>query len=33
LGRALLKAQLGDEVLWVRPAGNVQVEIIKIEPA
>ena len=33
LGRALLKAQVGDEVLWVRPAGNVQVEIIKIEPA
>ena len=33
LGRALLGAQLGDEVLWVRPAGNLQVEIIRIEPA
>ena len=33
LGRALLGAQLGDEVLWVRPAGNQQVEIIRIEPA
>lgn len=33
LGRALLGAQLGDEVLWCRPAGDVQIEIIKIEPA
>ena len=33
LGRALLGAQPGDEVLWVRPAGDQQVEIIRIEPA
>ena len=33
LGRALWGAQLGDEVLWVRPAGDLQVEIIKIERA
>ena len=33
LGRALLGAQLGDEVLWVRPAGNLQVEIMRIETA
>lgn len=33
LGRALWGAQLGDEVLWIRPAGDLQVEIIKIEPA
>ena len=33
LGRALLGAQLGDEVLWLRPAGDLQVEIIAIEPA
>jgi len=33
LGRALLGAQLGDEVLWQRPAGNQMIEIIRIEPA
>ena len=33
LGRALLGAQLGDEVLWFRPAGDLQVEIIRIDPA
>jgi transcription elongation GreA/GreB family factor len=33
LGRALLGAQLGDEVLWIRPAGDLQVEILAIEPA
>ena len=33
LGRALLGAQLGDEVLWLRPAGDLQVEIIAIKPA
>ncbi|MBM1194375.1 GreA/GreB family elongation factor [Pseudomonas weihenstephanensis] len=33
LGRALLGAQLGDEVLWLRPAGDLRVEIIAIEPA
>lgn len=32
LGRALLGAQLGDEVLWQRPAGNQTIEIIRIEP-
>ena len=33
LGRALLGAQLGDEVLWHRPAGDQLIEIIRIEPA
>jgi transcription elongation GreA/GreB family factor len=33
LGRALLGAQLGDEVLWQRPAGDQLIEIIRIEPA
>ena len=33
LGRALLGAQLGDEVLWQRPAGDQRIEIIRIEPA
>jgi transcription elongation GreA/GreB family factor len=33
LGRALLGAQLGDEVLWQRPAGDQSIEIIRIEPA
>ena len=33
LGRALLGAQLGDEVLWLRPAGDLQIEILAIEPA
>ncbi|MBV6824200.1 GreA/GreB family elongation factor [Pseudomonas sp. PD9R] len=33
LGRALLGAQLGDEVLWRRPAGDQLIEIIRIEPA
>lgn len=32
LGRALLGAQLGDEVLWKRPAGDQLIEIIGIEP-
>jgi transcription elongation GreA/GreB family factor len=32
LGRALLGAQLGDEVLWQRPAGDQVIEIIRIEP-
>lgn len=32
LGRALLGAQLGDEVLWQRPAGDQLIEIIRIEP-
>ncbi|WP_201194908.1 GreA/GreB family elongation factor [Pseudomonas fluorescens] len=33
LGRALLGAQLGDEVLWQRPAGDQAIEIIRIETA
>ncbi|MBP5118262.1 GreA/GreB family elongation factor [Pseudomonas protegens] len=33
LGRALLGARPGDEVLWQRPAGNQLIEIIRIEPA
>jgi transcription elongation GreA/GreB family factor len=33
LGRALLGAQLGDEVLWQRPAGNQLIEIVGIDPA
>ncbi|MFP3516883.1 GreA/GreB family elongation factor [Pseudomonas sp. SIMBA_077] len=33
LGRALLGAQPGDDVLWIRPAGDLQVEILAIEPA
>lgn len=33
LGRALLGAQLGDEVLWQRPASDQLIEIIRIEPA
>lgn len=33
LGRALLGAQPGDEVLWKRPAGDQLIEIILIEPA
>jgi transcription elongation factor GreB len=33
LGRALLGAQLGDEVLWQRPAGDQTIEIIRIETA
>ncbi|MGE8068728.1 GreA/GreB family elongation factor [Pseudomonas sp. NPDC089569] len=33
LGRALLGAQLGDEVLWQRPAGDQLIEVIRIEPA
>ncbi|MGZ7457587.1 GreA/GreB family elongation factor [Pseudomonas sp. Ma2-10] len=32
LGRALLGALLGDEVLWQRPAGDHLIEIIRIEP-
>ncbi|MCP3753008.1 GreA/GreB family elongation factor [Pseudomonas sp. SBB6] len=32
LGRALLGAAPGDEVLWRRPAGDVRIEIVAIEP-
>ncbi|MBD1551087.1 GreA/GreB family elongation factor [Pseudomonas typographi] len=30
LGRALLGAQVGDEVLWQRPAGDMRIEIVAI---
>ncbi|VVN89540.1 GreA/GreB family elongation factor [Pseudomonas fluorescens] len=33
LGRALLGAHPGDEVLWKRPAGDKRVEVLRIEPA
>ena len=33
LGRALLGAQRGDDVLWIRPAGDLQIEILSIESA
>ncbi|RKS16095.1 transcription elongation GreA/GreB family factor [Pseudomonas sp. WPR_5_2] len=33
LGRALLGAHPGDEVLWQRPAGDQRIEVIRIEPA
>jgi transcription elongation GreA/GreB family factor len=32
LGRALLGSVLGDEVLWKRPAGDQQIEIVLIDP-
>jgi transcription elongation GreA/GreB family factor len=32
LGRAMIGAQLGDEVLWKRPAGDQDIEIVLIEP-
>ena len=32
LGRALLGAAPGDEVLWRRPAGDLRIEIVAIEP-
>lgn len=31
LGRALLGAQLGDEVMWKRPAGDQVIEVVLIE--
>jgi transcription elongation GreA/GreB family factor len=31
LGRALLGAQLGDEVVWKRPAGDQLIEVVEIE--
>ena len=33
LGRSLLGAQLNDEVLWQRPAGDQLIEVIRIEAA
>ena len=32
LGRALLGAQVGDEVLWQRPVGDQVIEVLRIEP-
>ncbi|AZE91357.1 GreA/GreB family elongation factor [Pseudomonas orientalis] len=32
LGRALLGAQVGDEVLWRRPVGDQLIEVLRIEP-
>ena len=32
LGRALVGANLGDEVLWKRPAGDQVIKILSIEP-
>ncbi|OIN50471.1 GreA/GreB family elongation factor [Pseudomonas costantinii] len=32
LGRALLGAQVGDEVLWKRPVGDQLIEVLLIEP-
>ncbi|NWA68498.1 GreA/GreB family elongation factor [Pseudomonas reactans] len=32
LGRALLGAQVGDEVLWLRPVGDQLIEVVLIEP-
>jgi len=31
LGRALLGAQVGDEVLWKRPVGDQLIEVLRIE--
>ena len=31
LGRALLGAKVGDEVVWKRPAGDVAIEVVAIE--
>ncbi|PRA22513.1 GreA/GreB family elongation factor [Pseudomonas poae] len=32
LGRALLGAQVSDEVLWKRPVGDQLIEVLRIEP-
>lgn len=32
LGRALLGAQVGDEVLWQRPVGDQLIEVLRVEP-
>ena len=32
LGRALLGARVGDEVLWQRPVGDQLIEVLRIEP-
>ncbi len=31
LGRALLGAQVGDEVVWKRPVGDLMIEVLSIE--
>jgi len=31
LGRALLGARIGDEVIWERPAGNLAIEVVAID--
>ena len=32
LGRALLGAQVGDEVLWKRPVGDQLIDVLRIDP-
>jgi len=32
LGRALLGAQVGDEVLWKRPVGDQMIEVLQVDP-
>ena len=32
LGRALLGAEVGDEVLWKRPVGDQLIEVLRVEP-
>ncbi|MCE0464790.1 MULTISPECIES: GreA/GreB family elongation factor [Pseudomonas] len=32
LGRALLGARVGDEVVWKRPVGDLAIEVVAIEP-
>ncbi|MCQ6259920.1 GreA/GreB family elongation factor [Pseudomonas sp. Q11] len=32
LGRALLGAKVGDEVVWKRPVGELTIEVVAIEP-
>ncbi|KTC64321.1 transcription elongation factor GreAB [Pseudomonas fluorescens ABAC62] len=32
LGRALLGARVGDEVLWKRPVGDQIIEVLSVEP-
>jgi len=31
LGKALLGTQVGDEVIWKRPAGDQMIEVVQIE--
>jgi transcription elongation GreA/GreB family factor len=32
LARALLGARTGDSVVWRRPAGDLEIEVARIEP-